>query len=190
MASAPEMRRLRCEVATPRLRTAAPVVTVAFLLVLAGNSCSVPPTPEMLAGGPDRTDTTGKSSANVEVGETDSYWTSMGGAFNIHVGVENYSGNGLFVITGKLTNTSKSSIRRVELEFELLGADGEVVYAERGVNRLAEDDIMLDDDEIAAQSDSEAASLAPGAEDDFRMIFIGGEIPVFVGTRVSVISAR
>ena len=124
------------------------------------------------------------------VKDTDNYWSSMGGAFPIDGGNDNYSGSGLYVITGTVENVSDKPLRRVDLKFELLDGPGDTVYAEQGVNRLAEDDIMLPADELTAKPAHEVAMIAPGATDKFRMLFIGSEIPKFVRSRISVIATH
>lgn len=130
------------------------------------------------------------SAARAELHDNDGYWTSMGGAFSAESGSDNHSSSGLFVIKGTLENVSKQPIRRVDLKFELIGAKGAPVYAELGVNRLAEADIMLSDEELAAKPAEETTMLMPGATDDYRMIFIGNEIPEFVRTRVTVVATH
>jgi hypothetical protein len=130
------------------------------------------------------------SGSNAVVREIDSYWTSMGTGFGIGVGGDDHSNSGLFVISGTVENVSNASLRRIELKFELLDGRGATVYAEQGVNRLAEDNLMLSPADLAAKDAEEVAMVAPGASDAFRMIFLGNEVPKFTRSRVSVIATR
>lgn len=90
------------------------------------------------------------------------------------------SRDGLFVVAGRLENLSGQALAHVELLFELLDADGNVVASEEGFNRKAE--ALFDDvDEAAA-----IESIPAGGDDSYRMIFFGDEVPGFDAPRVSV----
>jgi hypothetical protein len=121
---------------------------------------------------------------------TDSYWTSLTGSFTIETGSANHSDSGLFVISGTLRNVSARPIRRVWLHFELLDAAGQPVYAEQGVNGLAEPTIDLSDAELARTTAAAQATLAAGATDSYRMILLGNEIPDFDQVRVTIVSTQ
>ncbi|HXC49446.1 MAG TPA: FxLYD domain-containing protein [Candidatus Limnocylindrales bacterium] len=88
---------------------------------------------------------------------------------------------GLFVISGTIENVAAAAVDHVVLRFELVGADGRVVYRDEGFNRSAEALAAP----VAVRGD-DVVPIAGGATDTFRMIFLSDELPAFERTRVSV----
>lgn len=119
----------------------------------------------------------------VTITETRSYWTSFmgGGGFMLQPESDLFeSRDGLFVVAGRLENRSGRTLNHVELLFELLDADGNVVASQEGFNRRAE--ALFDEaEEVPA-----VEAIPTGGEDSYRMIFFGDEIPAFETPRVSV----
>ena len=112
-------------------------------------------------------------------GEWSSFFSMSGGSEEI------------FLITGKVENTSGKLLTAVKLQFELLGEDNVVVLRDYGYNGKAE---ALRDEEYEAGKKSLAdmgvESLAAGAQDDFRFLFFKRDIPEFQSYRIRVLESR
>lgn len=119
---------------------------------------------------------------DVRIEETRSYATAISCALSQSVVAAGESaGQGLFVISGSLSNTARAEVHHVRLRFELVDERGQVVYREDGFNRAAE--------ALAAPGDGDAGEvepLPPGARDSFRMILVSAELPRFETARVQV----
>jgi len=129
---------------------------------------------------------------DVRILTTQNYWSGfLGGNFGMPTADAGAGkSKGLFIVTGSLENTSGAAIDHVKLLFELIDAEGEVVYQEQGYNRSAEMLIHLDEGQSREDAGIEIAAIMAGETDTFRMIFIGDDIPAFDHPRVSVLFAR
>src|SRR5216684_8064467 len=107
------------------------------------------------------------------MGEWSSFFSMGGGSEEI------------FLITGKVENTSGKPLTAVKLQFELLGDDNVAVLRDYGYNRKAE---TLRDEEYEAGKKSLAdmgiENIAAGARDDFRFLFFKRDIPEFQSYRI------
>ncbi|HYC56397.1 MAG TPA: hypothetical protein VEL28_15800 [Candidatus Binatia bacterium] len=119
---------------------------------------------------------------DVRIEETRSYATAISCALSQSLVASNGpASQGLFVITGSLTNTAAAAIHHVLLRFELVDELGRIVYREDGYNRAAES-MAAPGDDLAG----DVEPLAPGAHDSFRMILVSAELPRFETARVQV----
>lgn len=112
-------------------------------------------------------------------GEWSSFFSMSGGAEEI------------FLITGKVENTSGKPLTAVKFQFELLDGDNVAVQRDYGYNRKAE---MLRDEGYEAGKKSLAdmgiEKIATGAQDDFRFIFFKKDIPEFQSYRIRVLESQ
>jgi hypothetical protein len=97
----------------------------------------------------------------------------------------------IFLITGRLENTSDKPLTAVKLQFELLGDDNVAVLRDYGYNRKAE---ALRDEEYEAGkkslADMEVEQIAAGTQDEFRFIFFKKDIPEFQSYRIRVLESQ
>lgn len=95
----------------------------------------------------------------------------------------------MFLISGRLRNRGATPVAHVRLVYELL-ADGAVVAREWSYNRRAEAlrDPAVESGAVAADALA-IPPLAPGATDDFRMLFLRGDAPRFDAWRVRIEAA-
>lgn len=95
-----------------------------------------------------------------------------------------------YLIHGTLRNDSRQPIAYVELRYELLNDQGEVVFREHGYNRGAE---ILRDEEFESGRKSPRETtiepIPPAATETFRMFFFRDELPPFRSYRVFVANA-
>jgi hypothetical protein len=127
---------------------------------------------------------------NIPISGSHDYRTALGCTFGCEAVEGTISSKprehpGVFVITGELTNATKSPVHHVVLLYELVDDKGKVVYREEGFNRAAE---SLADTEQQAHDRAlpVVGPIAPGATDTYRMIFLDQELPPFDHTRVIV----
>jgi len=131
-----------------------------------------------------------RSTTDVRIKETKSYWTSIGVDIMTDATGDPDERNGLFVISGTLQNVSSEPIRAVMLEFTLVAPDGAVLYRRESFNRAAEALLDVEDPMAVAGARNDIQPIAPGATDSYRMIFIGEEIPAFDHPAVTVRAVR
>jgi hypothetical protein len=112
-------------------------------------------------------------------GEWSSFFSMGGGAEEI------------FLITGKVENTSSKPLTAVKFQFELLDEDSVVILRDYGYNRKAE---ALREEEYEAGKKSLAdmgiEKIAAGAQDDFRFLFFKRDIPEFRSYRIRVLGSH
>ncbi len=112
-------------------------------------------------------------------GEWSSFFSMSGGSEEI------------FLITGRLENTSGKPLTSVKLQFELLGDDNVAVLRDYGYNRKAE---ALRDEEYESGkkslADMEVEQIAAGTQDEFRFIFFKKDIPEFQSYRIRVLESQ
>ena len=97
----------------------------------------------------------------------------------------------VFLVNGKVQNTSWKGLTYVKLQFELLGEDKIAVYRDYGYNRKAE---ALRDEEYESGEKSLAdmgiEEIPSKAEDSFRFYFLKGDIPEFQSYRIRVLEVK
>lgn len=97
-------------------------------------------------------------------------------------------GASYFVISGEVKNVSGKSIAFVKLIYELLDEDERVVASEYSYNRLAEDLRRPAIEEgKTKRSELRIPPIAPKASDEFRMLFLRGDVPRFSDWRVRIL---
>ncbi|MBI3246839.1 MAG: hypothetical protein HYZ50_10055 [Deltaproteobacteria bacterium] len=101
------------------------------------------------------------------------------------------SGEPIFLITGRVKNTSGKPLSYVKMQFELLDKDGVVLLRDYGYNRKAE---ALREEAYEsgkkALKDMELEELPTEAEDGFRFLFFQVDIPPFHSYRIRVLEGR
>jgi hypothetical protein len=97
----------------------------------------------------------------------------------------------IFLITGKVKNTSGKPLTYIKLQFELLDEDGGVVVRDYGYNRKAEE---LRDEAYEsgkkALKDMNIEPLTANAEDGFRFLFFKSDIPKFHSYRIRLLEGK
>src|SRR5262245_46283753 len=112
-------------------------------------------------------------------GEWSSFFSMSGGSEEI------------FLISGRLENTSGKPLTAVKLQFELLGDDNVAVLRDYGYNRKAE--ALRDEGYEAGKkslADMEVEQITAGAQDEFRFIFFKKDIPEFQSYRIRVLESQ
>lgn len=101
------------------------------------------------------------------------------------------SGEPIFLITGRVKNTSGKPLSYAKLQFELLDEDGIVLLRDYGYNRKAEA-LREEAYESGKKSlqDMEIEGLPAEAEDGFRFLFFRLDIPQFHSYRIRVLEGR
>ena len=138
----------------------------------------------LVAGSPGATaPVTPAGDSAVRITRQAARWTGFGGPDLLSDGTES-----LFLISGELRNGGTRPVAYVKLGFELLDDTGLVLASEYGYNRKAED-LRGPEYEAGQVSRDELhiEPLAPGATDDFRMIFFRVDVPRFEKWRVRVL---
>jgi len=112
-------------------------------------------------------------------GEWTSFFTMNGGSEEI------------FLISGRLENTTDQPLTYVKLQFELLGEDQVVILRDYGYNRKAEA-LREEAYETGKKSlaDMGIEQVAGKAQEDFRFIFFKGDVPEFHSYRIRVLESR
>jgi len=131
----------------------------------------------------------GDSSADtvsVIVATTESYRTSIAMAGAGHLEVEPSEHGGLYVISGTVRNVSSRPVHHVALRFDLVDAQGRVVFSEEGYNFAAEALLAPETAADEAAASRTVAEIPPAATDRYRMIFFADELPAFERTVVTV----
>jgi hypothetical protein len=128
--------------------------------------------------------------SDVTIEEQKSYWTRLPCTLTADPDHQPFAGTGLFVISGKLKNSSDLPLHHIRLRFALVDPVGKVVYHEEGYNRSAESLMELEEGAVSVGEPEEVREIPPGGHDTFRMIMIGEEIPPFDHPDVTVVSAR
>jgi hypothetical protein len=112
-------------------------------------------------------------------GEWSSFFSMSGGSEEI------------FLITGRLENTSGKPLTAVKLQFELLGDDNVAVLRDYGYNRKAE---ALRDEEYESGerslTDMGVEGLTASGQDEFRFIFFKKDMPEFQSYRIRVLESQ
>ncbi|GIW41284.1 MAG: hypothetical protein KatS3mg076_1861 [Candidatus Binatia bacterium] len=120
----------------------------------------------------------------VEILSQRGYWTGLRGPDFLRDAEEGT----YFVVSGRLENRSGRALLAVKLAYELLDAEGHVVASEFGYNRRAE--ALREPDYEAGRLSLESLGVEPlgsGESDDFRMLFLRGDVPRFESWRVRVL---
>ena len=97
----------------------------------------------------------------------------------------------IFLITGRLKNTSGKPLTYVKCQFELLNEEGVVVVRDYGYNRKAEE--LRDEAYESGKKtlkDMRIESLAVNAEDGFRFLFFKSDIPQFHSYRIRLLESK
>lgn len=97
----------------------------------------------------------------------------------------------IFLITGRVKNTSGKPFTYIKLQFELLDEDGVVLLRDYGYNRKAET-LREETYESGKTSLKEMAieGLPTEAEDGFRFLFFKSDIPQFHSYRIRVLEGH
>lgn len=97
----------------------------------------------------------------------------------------------IFLITGRVKNTSPKPLTYVKFQFELLGENGVVVIRDYGYNRKAEElrDEVYESGKKALQ-DMKIEPLTANAEDGFRFLFFKSDIPKFHSYRIRLLESK
>ncbi len=97
----------------------------------------------------------------------------------------------IFLITGRVKNTSAKPFTYIKLQFELLDEDGVVLLRDYGYNRKAET-LREETYESGKTSlkDMAIEGLPAGAEDGFRFLFFKSDIPQFQSYRIRVLEGH
>jgi hypothetical protein len=97
----------------------------------------------------------------------------------------------IFLITGRLKNTSRKPLTYVKFQFELLSEDGVVVVRDYGYNRKAEE--LRDEAYESGKKTLKEMSIEPlavNAEEGFRFLFFKSDIPQFHSYRIRVLESK
>jgi hypothetical protein len=97
----------------------------------------------------------------------------------------------IFLITGKVKNTSGKPLTYIKLQFELLDEDGGVVVRDYGYNRKAEE--LRDEAYESGKKtlkDMNIEPLTANAEDGFRFLFFKSDIPKFHSYRIRLLEGK
>lgn len=97
----------------------------------------------------------------------------------------------IFLITGRVKNTSPKPTTYVKFQFELLDDTGVVVVRDYGYNRKAE--ALRDEEYETGKKTLQAMKIEPlpsNTEDGFRFLFFKSDIPRFHSYRIRLLESK